>query len=400
MKLKLTLSAALLVFSLAVAAQDSPKVRSLEIYGFAMTDMGYNFDQINPNWFDALRVTKLPTYKDQYAPDGEAFFGVRQSRFGVRGFTPTPIGELKAVFDFDLFGVGVDEGQTTMRPRNIYGELGRFLVGQANTPFMDGDVFPNTIEYWGPTGMVFYRNVQLRYAPLVGKNEVFIAIERPGASADKGSFESRIELDSVVGQLHLPDFSVHYKRTGDWGHVQIAGMLRQLQWKDIHTTGGYDLSDHVTGWGLHLSTALNLTKNTIFRGSIVYGEGVENYMNDAPIDVGVVDNPGNPQKPIKGKALPVTGIMAYLEQMWTEKFSMTLGYSSTHIENTAVSNSTAYKNGQYATLTFLLTPVKNMLAAAELQYGKRDNFTGGYSATDVKIQFSFKYSFSQLFYFK
>jgi hypothetical protein len=26
------------------------------------------------------------------------------------------------------------------------------------------DIFPNTIDYWGPTGMVFYRNQQARYS--------------------------------------------------------------------------------------------------------------------------------------------------------------------------------------------------------------------------------------------
>ena len=35
---------------------------------------------------------------------------------------------------------------------------------------MDPDVFPNSLEYWGPTGMVFFRNVQLRYMPIMGDN--------------------------------------------------------------------------------------------------------------------------------------------------------------------------------------------------------------------------------------
>jgi len=26
-------------------------------------------------------------------------------------------------------------------------------------------VFPNSIEYWGPNGMVFFRNVQFRWMP-------------------------------------------------------------------------------------------------------------------------------------------------------------------------------------------------------------------------------------------
>jgi hypothetical protein len=170
MKIRLLLIlAAFAMFRLSYA-QDSTKEKSLEIYGFAMTDMGYNFMQINPAWFDALRVTRLPVSKNQFGSNGNAYFSVRQTRFGVKGFIPTPLGQMTAVFDFDLFGVGVDEGQTTMRVRNAYGEVGRLLVGQANTPFMDGDVFPNTMEYWGPTGMVFFRNVQIRYAILQGDN--------------------------------------------------------------------------------------------------------------------------------------------------------------------------------------------------------------------------------------
>ena len=30
---------------------------SLEIYGFTMLDIGYNFNSINPNWTDTMRVT-------------------------------------------------------------------------------------------------------------------------------------------------------------------------------------------------------------------------------------------------------------------------------------------------------------------------------------------------------
>ena len=397
MKIRLILFISCLSWIISAHAQDSAKVRALEVYGFVMTDMGYNFNQINSAWYDALRVTKLPTYKNQYAPDGNVFFGVRQTRFGVKGYTQTAIGELKTVFDFDLFGVGVDEGQTTMRVRNAYGELGRVLVGQANTPFMDGDVFPNTLEYWGPTGMVFFRNVQIRYAAMQGDNELFIALERPGASADQGPFAARIELDSVVGRNILPDFSAHFKKSAQWGHVQLAGMLRFLKWEDIHKTGGYDLSGSTVGWGLHLSTVLNIGKMDVFRGSFVYGQGVENYMNDAPVDVGVVKNSGNTYTPITGKALPVMGIVAFLDHNWTSKLSTSIGYSNTHISNTDLASATAYTNGQYVIINLLTTPFKDFMAGAELQWGRRESFNSYYS-DDVKLHISFKYNFSQVFY--
>ena len=398
MKIRLLLLMVGLVTIFSTNAQDSTKEKSLEIYGFAMTDLGYNFDQINPAWFDALRVTRLPTSKNEYGTNGNTYFSVRQTRFGVKGYMPTPLGEMTAVFDFDLFGVGVDEGQTTMRVRNAYGEVGRILVGQANTPFMDGDVFPNTLEYWGPTGMVFFRNVQVRYAVMQGDNELFVALERPGASADQGSYAGRLELDSVSSHFPLPDLSAHFKKSGDWGHVQLAGMLRYIGWKDLNATGVYDLSGNTIGWGLHLSTVLNLTKMDVFRGSFVYGQGVENYMNDCPYDVGVIANPGNTKTPITGKALPVTGIVAFLDHNWTSKLSTSIGFSSCHVSNTPLSSGTAYEDGQYAIVNLLTTPFKNFMAGAELEYGSRTNFDGSYKANDVKLQFSFKYNFSQVFY--
>jgi DcaP outer membrane protein len=398
MKLRLLFISSFFAFIVSLHAQDSTKEKSLEIYGFAMTDFGYNFGQINPAWFDALRLTRLPTYKNEFGSDGNAYFSVRQTRFGVKGYMSTPLGEMTAVFDFDLFGVGVDEGQTTMRVRNAYGEVGRILVGQANTPFMDGDVFPNTLEYWGPTGMVFFRNVQIRYAAMRGKDELFIALERPGASADAGPYAGRIELDSVSSHFPVPDLSAHFKRTGDWGHVQLAGMLRYIGWKDQNTSGLYDLSGNVIGWGLHLSAVFNLSKMDVLRGSFVYGEGVENYMNDAPVDVGIVSNPGNTRTPIKGKALPVTGILAFLDHNWNPKLSTSIGFSSCHISNTELAKGTAYKDGNYAIVNLLTTPFKNFMAGAELEYGTRTNFDGSYKANDVKLQFSFKYNFSQVFY--
>ena len=36
---------------------------------------------------------------------------------------------------------------------------------------MDLDVFPNSLEYWGPNGMVFFRNVQLRWMPISDGHE-------------------------------------------------------------------------------------------------------------------------------------------------------------------------------------------------------------------------------------
>ena len=111
----------------AAAAQEPAKAEAkprMDIYGFAMLDMGYQTGQNDPNWFDVLRPTKLPSYENEYGEDGRFFAGVRQSRLGVKGFIPTDVGEIKTIFEFELFGTGVDAGQTTFRLRHAWGELG------------------------------------------------------------------------------------------------------------------------------------------------------------------------------------------------------------------------------------------------------------------------------------
>jgi len=105
------------------------KKSSFEIYGTAMVDAGYNFNSIDPNWFDVMRPSKLPSYKNEYEPEGNVFFSVRQTKLGVRSSTPTNLGELKTQFDFDLIGFGKDVGQTTFHLVNAYGQLGKIGAG-------------------------------------------------------------------------------------------------------------------------------------------------------------------------------------------------------------------------------------------------------------------------------
>ena len=365
----------------------------MDIYGFAMLDTGFNFTQIHPDWSDTMRVSKLPAYKDEFGKDGNWFAGVRQTRFGVKTSTPTALGDLKTQFEFELFGTGVDSGQTTFRLRHAYGELGAFGAGQTWSPFMDPDVFPNSLEYWGPTGMVFFRNVQVRWMPIKGDSHLTLAIERPGASGDQGIYSDRIELQGMTGRFPMPDITGEYTYGRKWGYVRVAGALRRIYWDDAQTDQ-YDLSGSATGWGLNFSSNLKPTKRDVIRLQFVYGEGIENYMNDAPVDIGIVNNFSDPLKPILGKPIPIMGTVVFLDHAWNDKFSSTIGYSRTDIDNTEGQAPDAYRTGQYLLGNLLYTPVPNVMMGGEFQWGQRANFSDGFKSNGYKIQFSFKYNFS------
>jgi hypothetical protein len=390
---RLFITAALTLITATAFAQtpaaDEPKPR-VDVYGFVMLDIGQNFKTINPNWSDTLRVTRLPSSEEQYGKDGSTFAGVRQSRLGFKGYNPTPLGELKTTFEFELFGTGVDEGQTTFRLRHAYGELGKFGAGQYWSPFMDIDVFPNTLEYWGPTGMVFFRNVQVRYMPIKG---LTLAVERPGASGDAGVLADRIELQNVKGRSPMPDFSGEYRFSGSKGYFEVAGMLGKMQWDDL-LDDQFDLSGSATRWGVNFSTNVKFGARTTLRGQLVYGEGIQNYMNDAPVDVGIVRNPGNTRSPISGEAIPLLGTVLFVDHNWNDKVSTAIGYSSTDIDNLEGQDDTAYRLGQYIVGNLLYSPVPGVMVGGELQWGRREMFRDPYVGEGLKLQFSFKYNFS------
>jgi hypothetical protein len=391
------IAALALVMATASASAQTPPPQdpapSLEIYGFAMLDFGQNFSQIHPSWFDTMRLTKLPKFEKEYGEDGSTFAGVRQSRLGVRSSTPTGLGDLTTIFEFELFGVGVDEGQTTFRLRHAYGELGAFGAGQYWSPFMDIDVFPNSLEYWGPTGMPLFRNVQVRWMPIKGDTRLTLALERPGASGDPGVLAGRIELQNVKGRFPAPDLSGEYRWGGSRGYVEVAGILRYMKWDDV-LDDELDLAGSAVGWGVNLTSNIRFGSSDTLRLLGVVGEGIQNYMNDSPVDVGVVRTPGNARTPFEGKPIPITGFLAFLDHSWNSRLTTAVGYSAQFNDNTDGQAPDAFANGYYALGNVLYSPVPNAMVGVEFQWGKRENFNDGFSSDATKIQASFKYNFS------
>jgi outer membrane DcaP-like protein len=379
------------------ASQATQTKTSAEAYGFAMLDMGHNFKTIDPNWFDTLRVTRLPSSSpDQFGEDNSTFAGVRQTRFGFKTNTPTTdFGDINTIFEFELFGTGVDEGQTTFRLRHAWGEIGDIGAGQYWSPFVDVDAFPNSLEYWGPTGLVWFRNVQLRWTPFRGDSSLMFALERPGASGDAGRLADRIELQNVKGRFPLPDFTGAYKLGRKWGYARAAFAVRRMNWDDT-LADQFDLSGHATGWGINLSTNIKVAKDVI-RLAYVFGEGVQNYMNDSPVDVGIARNPGNLVTPVVGEALGIQGISAFVDHVWSEHYTSAIGYSWQDNDNSNGQAPSAFHVGHYALGNLLYTPIANVMFGGEFQWGRRENFSDGFSYDCYKLQFSFKYNFSQKF---
>jgi len=388
---------AVLLVALFASAKEAAAQTRLDLYGFAMLDMGYQFKANDPLWFDVVRPTKLPAFDGQFGEDGHLYAGVRQSRIGVKSYTPTSMGELYTQWEFELFGVGVDAGQTTIRLRHAYGELGHFGAGQTWSPFMDIDIFPNSIEYWGPSGMAFFRNVQVRWMPIKGDTRLTIALERPGASGDLGDYQAEIEAQGVTPRFPAPDLSAEYRIGRPRGYFEVAGIVRYMEWDDPNPVP-IDLSGDEVGWGVNVTTNIKfpeIHENDVARLGVVYGEGIENYMNDATVDISV--EPVGTMGDFEGVALPILGVSAFFDHYWNDQWSTSVGYSLVDIDNAAGQSASAFHRGHYALGNLLYYPVQNVMMGAEFQWGRRENNSDGFESDDYRIQFSARYNFGHQF---
>ena len=296
------------------AAHAAESVPDFEIYGFAQGDYIQDFDRVDPAWEDTLRPSKIATAPGQYGSNVQASLSPKQSRLGVRSDLPTAGHGLSTKIEFDFFGVGVDEGQTTIRLRYAYGEWWQFLGGQTTSLFMDLDVFPNVIDYWGPCGIVFLRTPQLRWTPIQGDYSFAIAIEKPSTDIDPGNIR---ELDPSLGanlqnDEKLPDLTAQFRANRPWGHVQVAGILRRLGFDTLGTAGNIPM-DHSVGWGIDLTSTITTYGKDKLILSAVGGQGIASYMNDGGVDLAPSGTPGNLQAECRATIRPHCLLRSLLE---------------------------------------------------------------------------------------
>jgi len=374
-------------------AEEAAAKPSFEVYGFAQADLIQDFNRVRPDWNATLRPSRIPTTDGQYGSDGETIFSVRQSRLGVTASLPVGGDLLRTRLEVDFFGSsGGDRpdagGQNGVRMRHAYGEWGPVLAGLTHSLFMDADLWPNVIDYWGPAGMSFYRNVQVRYTRVMGAHTVAVALERPATDLDAGGVVDNPAYADVTAVSKAPDLTAQYRLAAGWGHLQVAGILRWLGFDSPGNPGGNPRGGTL-GYGLDASTVLQVGSKATLRLSVLGGKGISFYLDDGGNDLAFGGTLANPAP----EAVPLLGLMAYLDVAWSERWSSSAGYSSTMDRNTSLQAATAFKTGQYASVNLLAVVASNLLLGPELLWGKRTDKDGA-SGTDTRLQFSVKYSFS------
>ncbi len=383
----------------ASAGSSAARKLSMAVYGFAQADAIYDFKRVDPNWEDTLRVTTIPTQSGTFGNDGNSDFSVRQSRLGVKGDYGD---DITYKLEGELFGVGADQGQTTLRVRHAYATYKDFLMGQTWSNFMDIDIFPNTIDYWGPTGMVFYRNQQARYTFPMGDDEFAVSLESPDTALSVGRFRDTDDCnipnappdcnstDSTAEQVFqsyddIPDLTGRYRQNGDFGHYQVAGIVRKLGYERLDNGD----KDYEVGWGVNTSTALNTVGADKLKLQLAYGEGIGNYMNDGGLDI--APDSANILE-ANAETVPTLGISTYYDHFWNDQWSTSVGWSMIDLDTSDGQADTEFKQGQIAQINLLHYPEEHVMLGTEFIWGEREDISGN-TGSDYRVQFSLKVDF-------
>lgn len=367
---------------------------SFEVFGFVQADAIYDFDRVDPDWNDGSRPSKIPVQDPgEFGADGESIVSVRQSRLGFRSTTPTSMGAINAWLEWDLYGTGNDAGDTTLNLRHFWAELGSWGAGQTWTGWMDIDIFPNTIDYWGPTGMVFIRKPQVRYTHQFNNQGTLwsISLEDPDNDIDTGKLREIEDvpdtlLESIDTKDSLFDVTSRFRSENDWGHWQLGGIIRRLEY-EAKGTPDNDPSGTDWGWGLNFTTVASTFGRDKLKFGLVYGEGIASYFNDGGTSLGPDNINSNDVDPIES-----LGVSIYYDHYWDDNWSTSFGWSMHDQDNLDDQADNAFNRGQLAQANLLWTKEEFMTGFEAIWSERKDN--NGESNTDFRVQYSFKFNFA------
>ncbi len=344
----------------------------LKIGGYVQADFMYDTRDIGNRYaFQPSSIT-VPTYDN-----GATTFSIRQSRLSFTASGPVKgVGDFTAILEFDLYG---PDASSNPRIRHAWIGLGKWGFGQYWSNFMDSDIWPNLVDYWGPNAYVWTRQVQARFTQPVGSSGALaVSIEQPGSDVTlpDGSAWSTRSL--------YPDFTASYTYSWDKGdsHLRLAGLLHPITYRTGPTTtenligGAGNLTGNIRTWG----------RDAIkFQAS--YGTGYARYSEDiSGLGYDAMPGPGPTQDLRTSTQLY---LWAFYDRWWSDKLSSTVGWGNINVRNNDAGYMlpTTISQTNYGAVNLLWYPNKFFKTGIEVLYGNRKNLDGT-RGENVRIQWT------------
>jgi Porin subfamily len=255
-----------------------------------------------------------------------------ESRLRVETRTPSDIGQVTTVLEFDFYGCasdadicnGLNNGTNADLPRLrlAYATVGGFLAGQAFIPVNDLDSGPETLDFGGDAGRFgFARAPWIGYTwqlPYGSSFQVAAVQPESGVYGPLGAFYNECPVPQVTGQscspgvgataegtaggvsgtnnyainplkTTIPDLNLVFRNNQPWGHVQLGFVAQRLTMQD-----GAFLNQNFLGYGGSISASVKpewfgWSKDN-FGADFYAGPGLGHYANPSGNTSSTTDN--------------------------------------------------------------------------------------------------------------
>ncbi|NNU15558.1 porin [Parvularcula sp. ZS-1/3] len=307
-------------------------------------------------------------------------FNPRESRFFF-GFDTKKAGRKiggKIELDFQVTNDGNERVSNSFSPRMrvAFLTIDNWLLGQTWSTFQDVAALPDNLDFIGPTeGTVFDRQPMIRYT----KGPFQIAIEQPETEITTAT-GGRI----MPGDDSLPDLALRYNKKGDFGHLTVATLLRQLK-------AGADVTGQDTettlGWGVSGSGKIKIGSRDDLRFMATYGEGIGRYIgvnvvNDAALNAN-----------LELETIPTTSGFVSYRHFWAKDWRSNLSLGYFKADNPVQLTSGAVTDQVTSVHVNLIRSLTKKVDVG-VEYIRADReLENGLDGAMNKIQFSAKYGF-------
>jgi len=388
--MKATIKNSALAVSLCLAASGTAAVQAASIGDTSVKFTGYVKADAMVSDYSEGTLGSGSIGRDFYIPsltpvsgndEGTQFDShIRQSRFRFTTNTPTEEGDtITGVLELDFIVTGGGDERIsnsyTPRVRHAFIKYKEWLIGQTWTTFMDVGSLPESLDFIGVTdGISFGRQVMVRYT----NGGLQLALENPESTVTPNGGGSRIVADDNA----VPDFIAAYTAKKSWGHLKVAGLVRQLSYDD-----GSGIDADETSYGVAFSGKYKLSNGDDIRFMVNTGAGMGRYVALNASNGAALTADGELE------AIDSTGYAIAYRHIWNEKTRSNFMFSALDIDNDVSLTGTSATESTYsARANVLYSPTKALTFGAEYAFAHRE-VESGLEGDMNRLQVSAKYAF-------
>jgi hypothetical protein len=286
-------------------------------------------------------------------------FNPRQSSFFFDARTPTSYGELDTFIQADFFGQNISNSFNGANTRNArlvlaYGTLGPLLGGQTLSLWFDGDALGESVDPTASVGLMnglTNRQGTVRYTYVAGGGlSAAAAVEQPSVegvdNVNLGGTAINASATPVAGAPNTfsqkyPDFVAKVRWDQAWGHIALAGVMRNMK---VQSPGTPPFDDS-PGWGGYLSGHLNTFGKDTLRAGVMGGQALGHFLSDMGASAGIETNTATGSSTAVTKPLSF-GANASYTHWWTDQLRSTVmgGFSKVNVNTSSILTSAAAQN--------------------------------------------------------